>query len=146
MKEENKIESVAELEKWFNKNCYNKDSYSINGNVILQGFRLENNGGLFQWSYFEQGEWETLKYFRTEKEAVQYVFEVIRTDEHAKRNYIGMYKSDQETEEILAELKKRNVEYWTDKIPYGGPNDWRTRVFVIGCGIKKAMDLIQKPW
>jgi len=54
-----------------------------------------------------------------------------------------MYKSDQEVEQILSELKKRGIEYWTDKIPYGGINDWRTRIFVIGCGIKNAQDLIK---
>ncbi|WP_204346629.1 hypothetical protein [Psychroserpens algicola] len=119
------------------------NSYSINGNTIYEGRGLENNGGLYQWYYTERGEKSILEYFATEKNAVQYALKAIKADEHANRNYIGMYKSDTEVEQILTELKKRGIEYWTDKIPYGGMNDWRTRIFVIGCGIKNARDLIK---
>ncbi len=140
---ETEIKTVIELEKWLKENCYPMNSYSINGNAIYEGFGLENNGGLFQWFYTERGDKQTLEYFATEKEAVEYALKKIKSDEHANRNYIGMYKSDQEVEQILSELKKREIEYWTDKIPYGGMNDWRTRIFVIGCGIKNAQDLIK---
>ncbi|WP_123796528.1 hypothetical protein [Oceanihabitans sediminis] len=118
-------------------------SYSINGNFIYEGCGIENNGGLYQWYYTERGEKRVLEYFATEKDAVQYALKTIKEDEHANRNFIGMYKSDQEVEQILSELIKRGIEYWTDKIPYGGMNDWRTRIFVIGCGIKNAQDLIK---
>ncbi len=131
------------MEKWLKDNCYSMNSYSINGNIINEGHGLENNGGLYQWYYTERGERRTLEYFVNEKDAVEYALEKIKMDEHANRNYIGMYKTDDEAEEVLLELRKRGVEYWTDKIPYGGLNDWRTRIFVIGCGIKKVKDLIQ---
>lgn len=85
-----------------------------------------------------------MKYFTTEKEAVAHALHQIKSNEHANRNYIGMYKCDKKVEEIVSELKKRGVAYVTDKIPYGGPQDWRTRIFVLGCGIKKVQDLIQK--
>ncbi|SMP28342.1 hypothetical protein SAMN06265375_1221 [Muriicola jejuensis] len=120
------------------------NNYSINGNFIFEGFGLENNGGLFQWFYTERGNRETLKYFVTEKDAVKFALKKIHSDEHAKRNYLGMYKSDSEVEQILMELNKREIEYWTDKILYGPFEDWRTRIFVIGCGINKALDLKQK--
>ena len=140
---ETEIKTVIELEKWLKENCYPMNSYSINGNAIYEGFGLENNGGIFQWFYTERGDKQTLEYFATEKEAVEYALKKIKSDEHANRNYIGMYKSDQEVEQILSELKKRGIEYWTDKIPYGGMNDWRTRIFVIGYGIKNAKDLVK---
>lgn len=119
------------------------DSYSINGNVILQGFRLENNGGLFQRSYTERGEWQTLKYFVNEQEAVQYALKTIKADEHSRKNYLGVFKNNGEAKQIIDVLKERGIEFCTDKILYGPFNDWRTRVFVIGCGIKKALDLKQ---
>lgn len=137
------IETIIELEKWLKENCYPMNSYSINGNTIYEGFGLENNGELYQWFYTERGYKQILEYFSTEKDAVQYALKTIKSNEHANRNYIGMYKSDQEVERIISELKKRGIEYWTDKIPYGGINDWQTRIFVIGCGIKNAQDLIK---
>ncbi len=141
---ETEIKTELELEQWMKENCYPMNGYSINGNFIYEGFGIENNGGLYQWYYTERGDKRTLEYFATEKDAVKYALRVIKTDEHANRNYIGMYKSDQEVEQILSELKNRGIEYWTDKIPYGGINDWRIRIFVIGCGINNAQDLIRK--
>jgi uncharacterized Rmd1/YagE family protein len=140
---ETEIQTIIELEKWLKKNCYSMNSYSINGNFIYEGFILENNGGICEWNYTERGEKRILKHFATEKDAVDYALKKIKSDEHANRNYIGMYKSETEVEKNLAELRKRGIEYWTDKIPYGGMNDWRTRIFVIGCGIEKAKDLIK---
>ncbi|MDF0708479.1 hypothetical protein [Flagellimonas okinawensis] len=141
---ESEIKTVLELEEWLKENCFSLLSYSINGNFIYEGFGLENNGGLFQWYYTERGEKKVLEYFATEKDAVQYALKTIKADKHAKRNFLGMYKADSEVKSILLELKKREIEYWTDRIPYGGLDDWRTRIFVIGCGIKKAKDLIKK--
>ena len=143
MKNETEIKTELELEQWLKDNCYPLNSYSINGNFIYEGCGLENNGGLYQWYYTERGEKRTLEYFMTEKDAVQFALKEIKADEHANRNYIGMYKSEKEVEQILTELNKRGIKYWTDSIPYGGLNDYRTRIFVIGCGIKKATDLIQ---
>lgn len=137
------MQTIIELEKWLKENCYSMNSYSINGNFIHEGFILENNGGIYEWNYTERGEKRTLKLFVSEKDAVEYAFEKIKSDEHANRNYIGMFKSEIEVEKNLAELRKRGIEYWTDKIPYGGINDLRTRIFVIGCGIEKAKDLIK---
>jgi|TARA_B110001450_G_C17427547_1_gene402506 hypothetical protein len=143
LKNETEIETELELEKLLKDNCYPMNSYSINRNFIYEGCGIENNGGLYLWYYTERGEKTTLEYFATEKDAVQYALKQIKSDEHSNRNFIGMYKEKEEVERITLELKKRDVEYWTDKIPYGGINDWRTRIFVIGCGIKKVTDLIQ---
>ena len=137
------INTELELEQWLKEHCYPMYNYSINGNSIYEGCGLENNGGLFQWYYTERGEKRILKCFVTEKDAVQYALKKIKADKHANRNYIGMYSSEQKVDQILSELKKRGIEFWTDTIPYGGLKDLRTRIFVIGCGIKKAKDLIR---
>ena len=147
MKNETEIETELELEQWLKDNCYPMNSYSINGNFIYEGFILEDNSRFspyFEWIYTERGEKRSLAEFYNEKDAVQFALKKIKEDEHANRNPLGMYKENSEVEKILSELKNRGIEYWTDKIPYGGINDWRTRIFVIGCGIKKAMDLIKK--
>ncbi|MGI0108284.1 hypothetical protein [Salinimicrobium sp. WS361] len=142
MKTESEIQTVTDLEQWLKDNCYSMNSYSINGNSIDEGYILENIQGIYEWNYTERGEKQKLEYFPNEKAAVEYALKKIKADEHANRNYIGMYKSDQKVEQILAELRKRRVEFWTDKIHYK-LNDWRTRIFVIGCDIKKVTDLIQ---
>ena len=143
MKRESEIQTVTDLEQWLKDNCYSMNSYSINGNAIDQGYILENIQGIYEWNYTERGEKQKLQYFSDEKAAVQYALKKIKANKHANRNFIGMYKSDQKVEQILAELRKRGVEFWTDKIHYKY-NDWRRRIFVIGCDIKKVTDLIQE--
>ena len=136
MNREAHISTIIALENWLSENCYSMNGYSINGNLIYEGFGLENNGGLYQWFYIERGEKNTLAYFSNEEEAVQFALKQIKDDEHAKRNYLGRYNT-KDVEKVLSELKKRGVEYWTDMIPSNRIYDQQTRVFVIGCGIKK---------
>ena len=121
-------------------NCYTFNNYSINGNFIHEGFGINNDGSLYSWYYTERGQRETLKYFKTEKETVEYALEQIKSDKHANRNYIGMIREKSRLIEIISELNKRDIEYWTDEIPYGGIEDMRTRIFIIGCDIKKVSD------
>jgi len=43
------------LENWMKENCYNFNNYSINGNIIFEGFGIEKFGNLFLWYYVERG-------------------------------------------------------------------------------------------
>ncbi len=137
-------ETEIDLIKWMEDNCYNFNSYSINGNFIYEGYGIEKNGNLYSWYYTERGQRENLKYFSTEKEAVNFAFEQIKTDLSAKSHCIAILKSDSELNRLTSELDKREVKYSIDKIPYGGLNDMRSRIFVIGCDIRKVEDLKQK--
>lgn len=44
---------------------------------------------------------------------------------------------------LYNELNKREVKYFTDELFYA-ENDYRTRVFVFGCDVKKVIDLKDK--
>lgn len=141
---ENAIKTVAQLKQWLVENCYSFNSYSLDGNSFYEGFGLQNTGKLYQWYYTERGSKDVIKEFTSQEDAVAYALEAIKANTFTHRKFIALFKSDEELEEFLAELKKRDVEYETDKILYSGTNDWRTRVYVIGCGYKKIQDLIKK--
>jgi len=83
---ETEIKTIAELERWLYENCYPMNNYSINGNIIHEGYGLENNGGLYQWFYTERGVRLTLKYFASEEEAVRYALEQIKAEGSLRRN------------------------------------------------------------
>ena len=57
-------QTEIELENWMKLNCYNFDSYSINGNFIYEGFGIEKNGSLYVWYYTEKGNKNNLEIFR----------------------------------------------------------------------------------
>lgn len=59
----------------------------------------------------------------------------------AKSHLVGFTKDKKKVQDLISEIKKRGLKYWKDEIPYGGINDPRTRIFVLGCDIQKALDL-----
>ncbi len=137
--------TLKELDQWMTDHCYN-DNYGIGNRHIHEGYGLiiDTAARSFIWYYTERGNREILKYFETEQEAVAYAFDIIRSDRFANRHLAGFVKDSSKEQEILIELEKRGIKYWKDKIPYGGMNDFRTRVFVFGCDIHKVVDLQEK--
>lgn len=74
-----KMKTINELEKFLKEN-YPELNYFVIGNYGKygnDGFGLEKFGSLFVWFYYERNNRENLKYFRTEKEAVDFVLSEI---------------------------------------------------------------------
>lgn len=131
--------TIKELKEFLNENCYNGTSYSIDGNIIYEGFGLEKWGELFVWFYLERGNRENIDYFRSEEEAVEYTFNKIIKDKYANSYLIRSTNDINVKNDFLKELNRREIKFWTDKIPLDGIT---YRVFVIGCDINKVGDLI----
>lgn len=135
------ITTIKQLDEWMAANCYREDFYAIGNRNIYEGCGLDIFGDLYVWYYTERGNRENLKYFKSEKEAVEYAFKEITEDKFANAHLVGVTGNKAKEKELLSELHNRGINYWKDKIPYGGFNDFRTRVFVTGCDIKKVLDL-----
>ncbi|MBK9192759.1 MAG: hypothetical protein IPM77_15390 [Crocinitomicaceae bacterium] len=67
----------------------------------------------------------------------------IKSDKYANRHLLAMVREKTDAEKITTELKRRNISFETDEIPFGGLTDMRIRIFVFGCDIKNASDLIR---
>lgn len=133
--------SEKELESWMKDNCYNFESYSINGNVIYEGFGIEHFGGLFIWYYTERGKKNKIKYFQSESEIIEYAFNQIKADKWAKTHCIGFTTSKDEKQELENILKNIKVDFFQDEIPYYGLERPVYRTFVLACDIKKTEHL-----
>ena len=136
----NNLSTIEQLNKWLTKNCF-AHTYGIGNINILEGYGLDTFGSLYVWYYTERGERENLNYFQTEKEAVDFAFMKITADKFAKSHMIGFINDKQSELDLEIELRKRNVDFWKDEIPYYGLAKLTTRVFVLGCDIKKVLDL-----
>ena len=135
-----------ELENWLKINCFNFNSYSINGNNIYEGYGIDKLGGLYIWYYTELGQKDNLKYFRSETEIVEYAFNQIKSDKWAKTHCIGFSTDLNKINDLKSELQKMKIEFFEDKIPYYGIDRPVYRVFVLGCDIQKTEHLIGKYW
>lgn len=137
------LTTIAQLDRWMTENCYN-NSYGIGGRIITVGYGLEKSDRGFVWYEIERGQKYSLRYFETEKDAVEFAFEKITSDRNSKLHLV-CFVSDKKTEfELLRELKNRNVSYWTDEVSGYSLQDRRYQVFVSGCDINRVMDLRNK--
>ncbi|OIQ15418.1 MAG: hypothetical protein BM557_11275 [Flavobacterium sp. MedPE-SWcel] len=138
------LKTIRELEQWMKENCFNFDSYSINGNFIYEGFGIDNSGGLFIWYYTERGERDNLKYFVTESEATIYAYNQIKADKWAKAHCIGFTQNKMKSIELGNKLNEMNIAFFQDEIPYNGKHLFSYRTFVFGCDVRKVIGLKQE--
>ena len=136
-------ETEIELENWMKENCYNFNSYSINGNFIWEGFGIDKNEPVFFWYYTERGQKDTLEIFKNEKEIVEFAFNQIKSDKWSKTHCVGFNYDKNITTELISILEKLKIEYLQDEIPFKiNQNAFRT--FVFGCDIQKVEYLKEK--
>lgn len=135
-------ETIEQLRQWMEAHCYSDHHYAISDRFVHEGYGLRKSAKGYIWYYTERGSEDILKTFAAEKDAVVYAMQVIANDRFASSHLIGMVKSPAEEEALLRELAIRNIDFWKDSIPYGGPDDRRTRVFVRGCDVLKVGDII----
>lgn len=124
--------------------CYSDHHYAIGDRFVHEGCGLRKSGAGYIWYYTERGSEDILKTFEAEKDAVAYAKQVIENDRFASSHLVALVKNQAEEEALLQELLARNIDFWKDSIPYDGPNDRRTRVFVRGCDVLKVGDLRER--
>lgn len=134
------LKTLIELNDFMIKKCYNTDYYSINKSPNADGFSIEKWGELFVLSYIERGRRENINYFENEVKAVEFVYDLILKDKYSNSHLIASLNSSDKKNELINKLNNRNINYWTDEIPTLKGNT--TRFFIIGCDIKKVIDLI----
>lgn len=136
-------ETVKQLEQWMKDNCYNFDSYSVNGNHIYEGYIIDKSGELFIWYYTERGQRQELEHFASEKEIVQHAYRIIKSDKWANSQYVGLTLNRSMSDELREKLTAMGIPFHADEIPYTATSP-AYRTFVFGCDIKKVGHLKDK--
>ena len=138
--------NIEELNERLEEEGFNSQFYCIGPGWcrLGDGFALDRVGDSFEWFYVERGQrGRAEKVFASEEEACQFVYETLSKDDWARSHMIGMFESAAEAAELAQELSREGIWSKTDRIPYGGPDDPRFRVFVYGRDVfkvKKAAD------
>jgi len=133
-------ETIKQLDQWMKNNCYRNDSYAIAGRRIYEGYGLKKKNNRYIWYYTERGQEQDLNQFDTETEAVTYAYDQIKNDKYADRHMIAFVSNKLNLSPLYNDLNKQNINYFTDELFYA-ENDYRTRIFVFGCDIKKVNNL-----
>lgn len=73
------MNTIKELEIWMSKNEI-KNTYTPSARYVTdEGEGLEVLNGLFIWYYIGRGKRNNIQYFKSESEAVEYVYNYLRT-------------------------------------------------------------------
>lgn len=137
------MSTIKDLEKWLAENCIKNTFTPGNRYETDDGFGIENYNGMFIWYQTERGQKENIKYSITEKEIVDYAFEIIKNDKYLNSHLVGSLNDALLYENLLNELKKRNIDYWSQEISQGAGKSL-FRVYVYRCDVKKVTDLKDK--
>jgi hypothetical protein len=130
----------TELAKRLDAEGFNPDFYCIGPGWgrLGNGFALDKAGEWFEWFYVERGQKGQVKRaFASEEEACQFVYEALSKDKWAQSHMVGMFGSESEAKDMARALSRESIQSEIDRIPYGGPNDPRFRVFVYGRDVFK---------
>ena len=133
--------NIEELNERLEEEGYNSQFYCIGPGWrrLGDGFALDKVGDSFEWFYVERGQrGRAEKVFASEEEACQFAYETLSKDDWARSHMIGMFESAAEAAELAQELSREGIRSKTDRIPYGGPDDPRFRVFVYGRDVFKV--------
>ncbi|HWT00098.1 MAG TPA: hypothetical protein VN256_07615 [Pyrinomonadaceae bacterium] len=130
-----------ELNERLDEEGFNSQFYCIGPGWrrLGDGFALDKVGDSFEWFYVERGQrGRAEKVFASEEEACRFAYETLSKDDRARSHMIGMFESEAEAAKLAQELSREGIRSKTDRIPYGGPDDPRFRVFVYGRDVFKV--------
>jgi hypothetical protein len=105
-------------------------------------FALDHKNGKWCIFYTERGrDDDPIFESASEEEACVFYFNYITTKiQH--NHLVGFFTSEQNAQKLETRLAQNGIRSHWDKIPYGGWNDPRYRVFVVGKDIFKARDIL----
>lgn len=116
------------------------DLYSI-GRGGSDVFCLAHERGSWRVFYTERGN-DSPPIFKSsnEDEACQFFYRHITGMRHD--HCVGFFRSERQALALAQRLETESLSTWHDRIPYGGVNDPRYRVFVAGKAIFRAIELL----
>lgn len=110
---------------------------------LANGFALDKAGDSWEWFYVERGQrGQAEKVFASEEEACRFAYEALAKDKWSQSHMVGMFESESEAADLARALSLEGIQSKTDRIPYGGLNDPRFRVFVYGRDVFKIKDSV----
>lgn len=124
------IKTISDLAHWLRYECVN-GSYGI-GQVAYEGFVIKRKGKAWHWCFSERGNSRIIEAFDCEEKIVCFAYDQIRSDPWAWTHCVGFFKKENEAIALKETLQARGLSIYNDKIPYGGTDDPRYRVFVFG--------------
>lgn len=139
------IKTIDKLVAFMERECYSFRAFSIGNYKALEGLFLEQDRHGYVYGYTERGERYTEKYFESEEEAVQYVFELLSEGKVENSHLVAFTMDKKEIMAVEKVLKEMFIPFVRNDVPCFS-NDGKTayRIFVFGKNIRYLKDFQKK--
>jgi len=133
---------IHELDQCFQQEGCNLSNYAIGvRGLASDAYCLVRYRGNWRVFYTERGcDHPPIFESTNEEEACEFFYSFIMRFRHD--HCVGFFRSQAKTDALCEKLREHGIPFYQDTIPYGGPQDVRHRVFVVGKDIFKARDLL----
>jgi len=138
------METIAELEQYLERECYNFQWLSIGGHRAPEGAFIEKAGNEYVFGYSERGKREVLASFPTERELVDYAFRQLTADRWHRGHLVAWVWSEAEILEAEEDLRRRGIPWERNDIPNYRPGRRAYRIFVFGRDLLRLGDFKEK--
>lgn len=126
------METISELEKYLENECYSFQEISIGSHHALEGVVIEKVADCYNFSYSERGKKDIIKSFSLEKDLVCYAMKRLNEDEWFKAHLVAWVWNESEIKEAEKELQDLNIEFRRNDIPNYSKGKRAYRIFVFG--------------
>ena len=126
------METINELEKYLEENCYSFQELSIGKHRAPEGIEIEKAASEYQFAYKERGHRKVIKSFSAEKDLVSYALKELNNDEWNRAHLVAWVWDEAEIKEAEKELENRNICFKRNDIPNYSAGKRAYRIFVFG--------------
>lgn len=138
------MESIEELERYLEEECYSFTAITIGKHRAQEGYVIERNGNVYEFSHSERGRKTVISSFSNEKDLVRYAYEKLSADKWKKAQLVARVWSEAEILQAEQELRNKNIVFErNDVLNYAGRRTMY-RIFVFGRDIKKLTEFKKK--
>lgn len=126
------METIDELEKYLEENCYSFQELSIGKHHASEGIIIEKVADKYNFGYSERGSQEIIKSFSTEKDLVAYALKELNSDEWFRAHLVAWAWDVAEIQKAEKELNNMNILFKRNDIPNYSAGKCAYRIFVFG--------------
>ena len=138
------MDTIQELEKYLEKNCYSFLELSIRRHRAQEGLIIEQCGNEYHYAYSERGQKSIIKSFDTERELVQYALDKLSKDEWSRAHIVAATFDIKEISEAEKRLTDLKISFRRNDVPNFRVGMTAYRIFVFGTDILGLDDFKKK--
>lgn len=126
------METLLELEKYLEDNCYSFTEITIGKHYAPEGYLIEEENGKYNFCDTQRGVKSLIKSFSTEKELVEYTLSELEKNRWYKAHLVAWLFDEEEIKKAEQYLSDNHIVFERNDIPNYSQGNPVYRIYVFG--------------